>query len=161
MESQQKISFSYEPREDRLNIICRNTDESATAIILTRQLLKSLLQALPQWLQGEEQHQQSQQFEHHSAQESLQTTEESIQCELKKYWLADKINLTRMEQHIQLSFAQDAGSEQLSMTISEIELHKIIGTILQQVSNWDLQNPWEEKKVQHSVDLAATFKNYH
>ena len=100
-----------------------------------------------QWLnQHQAQSHEYNEFQHHSAQQEVSYSDESIEVQQNiPLMLISSINLSQIEGHIQLLFMDEKDDDTLKVLLHELELHKIIATMLEKTPNWDLTNPWQER----------------
>ena len=146
-----KISFIYDPLQDRLNLLCHNSDNEQQMIVLTRQLFKELLGTLPKWLndnkiqmscEGED---EVEKFVYESEQEQVETNVENItiQSEITAF-LAYSMNLSSMKdsEKIVWTFFDEKQNFQTRLMVNLPEFQTIFTTLFEKIPNWDLDNPW-------------------
>ena len=146
-----KMSFIYDPLQDRLNLLCHNAENAQQMIVLTRQLLKELLSTLPQWLDDNEirmsydGEDEVEKFSYESQQEQVETSIENITVKSEiTAFLAYSMNLTSVKdtQQIAWTFQDEKKDYQTRVMVNLPEFQAIISTLFEKISNWDLKNPW-------------------
>lgn len=158
----ESITTFYDRAQDRLSLIFNDRDNKPLAGLMTRQLFKSLLAQLPNWLAPRhpdsmpptaEQQWEINHIHHQISQQKVVVTYGKIQSNHQlESFLIDTIHFTKanlrdVEQKIRLKFLDSSKTTEIIFVLNAAQLHKLIGEILKQVQAWDINDPWQEKNI--------------
>lgn len=156
----QSITSFYNLEQDRLSLVFTDADQKQLMGQLTRQLFKSLLTKLPDWLieqstnnapQSTDQKHKINKILHQMSQQEVNVTYSKTQPEHQmETFLIGSLNFSKTKPkdgglNITLKFINPDNTKNVTITLKQEQLHKLINEILKQVKNWDLNNPWQNK----------------
>lgn len=168
----QSITVFYDMQQDRLNLLFIENGEQEIMGAMTRQLLKGLLAMLPEWLakqpedlQPAQQQREINQFHHQAAQQNIIASYNSVLInKALTPFLLETINLAKeqriddgkVHELIRLTFMDKSKGHQIILTLTPVQLHKLMGEILVKVEEWSLPNPWHHSDYETGVAVSLS-----
>ncbi len=173
----ESITTFYDANQDRLNLIFNDKDKKQLLGLMTRQLLKSLLAQLPNWLtlqhrshsipQTAEQQWEINHMHHLISQQTVAVIYGKVLSDQQfESFLITTIHLAKgdpneADQKIKLVFLNSTQSTEVILVLSTSRLHKFLGEILKQVRAWDIDNPWSESTTNPATISDTKGKIFH
>ncbi|MBF0263882.1 MAG: hypothetical protein HQL46_01320 [Gammaproteobacteria bacterium] len=161
--SAEKISFIYDHEQDRIDLLFHDDLKQQMIGILTRALLKNVIQRIPGWFtelnqsaQSNEHKQAIAELNYASAQQEVHAEKENLEVQHNTTrFLISSLNITKPvnSESLILTFMDRAERHQVKLSLTEAQFHKIISTMLQTGKNWDLTAPWDTTDI--SAETAA------
>jgi len=162
----EKISFIYDYEQDRLNLLFHDDLKQQMVGILTRALLRNIIQRIPGWFtelnqsnQSNEQKQAIAELNYASAQQEVHAEKENLKVEQNTtHFLISSINITKPvnSELLVLTFYDKTETHQVKLSLSEAQFHKIISTMILTAKNWDLSSPWENNMASDRPQISLS-----
>jgi len=168
--SQSVVSIYYDAQQDRLKFLLTMNKQVQIEGIMTRRLLKAMLNQLPEWLIKQKavktaiqqvsvltpiQQHVINQFQHQAAQ--YQVENQHVVKVNKKIvgFLIEIINLSSIPKQgsrleIAMKFFSADKQEHINLVFTLEQFHQFILVALEKASEWDLSNPWLTEEFTHS-----------
>ncbi len=178
------LSVVYDAQQDRLKLLLVSKQAEPVVGVMTRRLFKGVLSQLPLWLEKQVavpassmrprqpgdslQQDMLSSFEHLSA---CQEPQEKIEVNVKVGQPADEFviesaNFSIKEvgasgaRLVQLRFISASRDNNINLSLTKTQLHKLVGMMLDKCEGWDLVNPWAGALSMH-CDSAALLGALH
>ncbi len=171
MSSQSVVSIYYDVEQDRLKFLLTLSNQAQVEGIMTRRLLKSMLNQLPAWLAKQNtvktsmqqegvltstQQHAINQFQHQAAQPQVQNQQVVTLNKKVERFFVETVNLSSISKQdsrlgIAVKFISADQQDNINLTFSLNQFHQFISVVLEKASDWDLSNPWLIGKFNGSI----------